>query len=103
MTVGHSTHAATLRDYLNVVRRRKWVIVQAIIDTMGRAEPGSVRIVQTPHPGFEESASYFVRNARFRPARLHGRAVRVLVNIPIDYKIRRSNPFDVRRPWPNER
>jgi len=23
----------------------------------------------------------------FRPARVHGRAVRVLINIPIDYKI----------------
>jgi RNA polymerase sigma-70 factor (ECF subfamily) len=32
MTVGaHSGHAATLRDYLNVVRRRKWIILPAVL------------------------------------------------------------------------
>jgi succinoglycan biosynthesis transport protein ExoP len=28
---GHSAHAATLRDYLRVVRRRKWIILQAVV------------------------------------------------------------------------
>jgi Mrp family chromosome partitioning ATPase/capsular polysaccharide biosynthesis protein len=28
---GHSGHAATLRDYLQVVRRRKWIILQAVL------------------------------------------------------------------------
>jgi len=28
-----------------------------------------------------------VLKALFRPARVHGRAVRVLINIPIDFKI----------------
>lgn len=94
--------ALTYPDFLRQAGVQGRVIVQAIIDTMGRAEPGSVRIVRSPHPGFEGSASYYVRNARFRPARVHGRAVRVLVNVPIDYKIGQSNPYDVRRPWPNE-
>ncbi len=32
MTVGaHSGHAASLRDYLHVVRRRKWIILQAVV------------------------------------------------------------------------
>jgi hypothetical protein len=30
-----------------------------------------------------------VLRALFRPARVHGRAVRVLVNLPIDFKIKR--------------
>lgn len=30
-TPGSSTHVATLRDYLQVVRRRKWAILQAIV------------------------------------------------------------------------
>lgn len=29
--VGHAGHAATLRDYLHVLRRRKWIIVQAVV------------------------------------------------------------------------
>ena len=28
---GHSGHAASLRDYLHVVRRRKWIILQAVV------------------------------------------------------------------------
>jgi polysaccharide biosynthesis transport protein len=28
---GHSGHAATLRDYLHVAQRRKWIIVQAVV------------------------------------------------------------------------
>jgi polysaccharide biosynthesis transport protein len=32
MTSGaHAAHAATLRDYLQVVRRRKWIILQAVV------------------------------------------------------------------------
>ncbi len=31
MTTGHAGHAATLRDYLQVVRRRKWIILQAVV------------------------------------------------------------------------
>lgn len=63
------------------------VIVQAVIDTLGRAEPNSIKVLQTPNPGFEQSAKNLVLKSLFRPARVHGRAVRVLINIPIDYKI----------------
>jgi len=63
------------------------VVVQAVIDTLGRAELNSVKILQSPNPGFDQSARQYVLKALFRPARVHGRAVRVLINIPIDYKI----------------
>jgi len=65
------------------------VLVQAIIDTSGRAEPPSVKIIQSPNPGFDQPAKNYVVRALFRPARVHGRAVRVLVNLPIDFKIKR--------------
>jgi len=63
------------------------VLVQAIIDTTGRAEPVSVKVIQSPNPGFDQPAKNFVLRALFRPARVHGRAVRVLVNLPIDFKL----------------
>ena len=62
-------------------------MVQAVVDTLGRAEPNSVKILQTPNPGFDQSAKNYVVKALFRPARVHGRAVRVQINIPIDFKI----------------
>ena len=65
------------------------VLVQAIIDTSGRAEPPSVKVIQSPNPGFDQPAKNYVLRALFRPARVHGRAVRVLVNLPIDFKIKR--------------
>jgi protein TonB len=63
------------------------VLVQAIIDTLGRAEPNSVKILQSPNPGFDQPAKTYVLKALFRPARVHGRAVRVLINLPIDFRI----------------
>jgi len=65
------------------------VMVQAIIDTMGRVEPGSIRITQTANPGFNESAKATVLKSLFRPARVYGKAVRVLIQIPIAYTIKR--------------
>src|SRR5207249_4890870 len=64
------------------------VLVQAIVDTLGRAEPTSVKVLQSPNAGFDQSAKNYVLKALFRPARVHGRAVRVLIQIPIDYRIK---------------
>ena len=64
------------------------VLIQAIIDTLGRAEPNSVKVLQSPNPGFDQSAKTYVLNDLFRPARVHGRAVRVLLQIPVDFKLR---------------
>jgi TonB family protein len=65
------------------------VMVQAIIDTMGRVEPASIKITQTANPGFNESAKAAVLKSLFRPARVYGKAVRVLIQIPIAYTIKR--------------
>ncbi len=64
------------------------VVVQAVIDTLGRAEPASLKIIERPNAGFEQSARDYVLHTVFRPARVKGRAVRVLVRIPIDYKLK---------------
>ncbi len=65
------------------------VLVQAVIDTTGRAEANSVKVLQSPNPGFDQNARNYVLKARFRPARIHGRAVRVLVQVPVDFAIDR--------------
>jgi protein TonB len=65
------------------------VLVQAIIDTSGRAEPASVKVIQSPNPGFDQPAKNLVLKSLFRPARVHGRAVRVLINQPVDFAIKR--------------
>ena len=62
------------------------VMVQAVIDTMGRAVPGSVKVLQSPNPGFDIAASDYVEKAMFRPARIHGRAVRVLMQVWVKFR-----------------
>lgn len=65
------------------------VVVQVIIDTMGRAEPASLKIVRSPNPGFDQPVKNAVLRALFRPARVHGRAVRVLVAIPYNFTLKK--------------
>ena len=62
------------------------VVVQVIIDSLGRAEPGSL-VLQSSHAGFEAAARAYVLGAVFRPGRTHGRAVRVLVRLPIAFTL----------------
>jgi len=63
------------------------VMIQAIVDTLGRPEPMSLKILARPSTGFEQSARDHVLHTVFRPGRVKGRAVRVRVRVPIDYKI----------------
>src|SRR6266436_1634131 len=63
------------------------VTVQAVIDTLGRAEPASLKVVTHPNTAFDQSARAYVLQAVFRPARVKGRAVRVLLSVPVDYRI----------------
>ena len=66
------------------------VLLRAIVDTTGHAEPNSVEIISSPNPGFDVPARMWVLRAVFRPARLHGQAVRVHVTLPIDYALRQG-------------
>ena len=63
------------------------VILRAVIDTTGRVEPASVWIMKSPNPAFDQPTKDWVLKALFRPARLHGRGVRVFINLPVDYSL----------------
>ncbi len=62
------------------------VMVRAIIDTTGRAERASVQVIESPHPGFNQSAKNFVLQAQFRHGRFRGRPVRVLITFPVNFR-----------------
>jgi TonB family protein len=63
------------------------VILQAIVDTLGRVEPASVRVVASPNPAFSIAASKQILKTVFRPASLDGRRVRVRIQIPVSFKL----------------
>jgi len=69
------------------------VVVECVVDTLGRAEPGSIRVVSSTHALFEQPAREAVASSVFRPARLDGRPVRVRVQLPLNFRMaRRPSP-----------
>ncbi|HEV8353280.1 MAG TPA: TonB family protein [bacterium] len=64
------------------------VIVEAVVDTLGRVESGSLRVVRADQVDFEASAVASIRAALFRPARVLGKPVRVLVRVPVSFRLR---------------
>ena len=64
------------------------VLVECIVDTMGIVEPNSVKILQTPDTAFSRATIEALVQARFTPARVKGKAVRVLVDVPIDFNVK---------------
>lgn len=62
-------------------------VVLLIIDSDGKVEPGSVQVQNSSHEGFADAAVRAVERFRFKPATLHGRAVPVLISIPIDWQL----------------
>jgi TonB family protein len=78
------------RDYPTLLRQagiKGRVVIEAVIDTTGKAELTSIEVVQTPHRGFNEAAKRWMTRALFRPARKDGKPVRVLVRQAIDYSL----------------
>lgn len=67
------------------------VQVEFVIDTTGHVERGSVKVVQSDNPQFNRAAIEMYQNPQcvFRPGRVAGTAVRVLVRQPVSFAIRR--------------
>ncbi len=63
------------------------VILAFVVDTAGRVEPKSVRVLLSHHGLFTEAARAAVDSTTFVPARLRGQAVRQLVQQPFQFRI----------------
>lgn len=64
------------------------VVLEAVVDTTGRVQPASVSVVSATHSGFVAPARQALVATLFRPARVGGRAVPMLVRVPFDFTIR---------------
>jgi hypothetical protein len=62
-------------------------MVEAVIDTTGRAERQFIRGLSTTNPLFRQPAVEVVAAAVYRSGRINGRAVRVRVQVPIDFQV----------------
>jgi protein TonB len=62
------------------------VDLQYVIDTLGRVEPGSVKVLSTTHEPFADAAIKAIRESKFRPGRQHGEPIRQLVQQRIRFE-----------------
>lgn len=63
------------------------VDVQYVVDTLGKAEPQSWRVLRSTNKAFEEPAREAIMAGSFKPARIRGQAVRQLVQQRISFNI----------------
>ena len=55
------------------------VTLEFVVDTTGRVDPSTIKIVNTAHAGFNNAAKEAVSKTIFRPGKLRGQPVNVMV------------------------
>jgi protein TonB len=63
------------------------VTAQFVVDTTGRAEMGTWKVLETSNELFSQAAKDAVRGAKFYPAEVGGRKVRQLVQLPLKFSL----------------
>ena len=64
------------------------VMVETVLDTLGRAEPAATRVTRGALEPFDREAMAVVLASHYQPARVGGRAVRVRIAVPVNFQIR---------------
>lgn len=64
------------------------VAIQFVIDTLGRAEMTSLRVVEASDPLFIQAVRAVLPRYRFSPGEVGGQRVRTLVQLPFDFTLR---------------
>jgi protein TonB len=65
------------------------VLAQFVVDTTGRVEPNSIKILKSSHDLFTNAVQQALRTARYYPAEIGGRKVKQLVQQPFNFTLTR--------------
>jgi periplasmic protein TonB len=65
------------------------VVVRFVVDTLGRVEPASIVVRESGHDLFEQSVRAVLPALRFVAAEVEGRKVRMLVELPFEFRLDR--------------
>jgi protein TonB len=65
------------------------VVAQFVVDDGGRVEEGTIRLVRSDNPLFDEAVRSALGRMRFAPAEIAGRKVRQLVEMPFVFALSR--------------
>jgi protein TonB len=69
------------------------VVLQFVVDTLGRVEPGSVTVLEASHEPFAEAATKAIRASTFRPGRMRGEPIRQLVQQRVRFEAPEETGF----------
>jgi hypothetical protein len=61
------------------------VRLEFVVDTTGRAERPTIKVLEASHPAFADPAKDLVAKSLFKPGRVRGQAVRVLVQQNVSF------------------
>ncbi|UCD24020.1 MAG: energy transducer TonB [Gemmatimonadota bacterium] len=64
-----------------------YVVLQFVIDTAGKVEPKTLRVMSATHEDFIEPATRIVLESLYIPARVRGKPVRVLTQIRVNFNL----------------
>ena len=65
------------------------VVLEFFVKEDGQVDGGTVRVVRTPHVGFNLAAIDFIVSSLFHPATENGRPVRALIRMPVHFSVRK--------------
>jgi TonB family protein len=83
-----SMQAPHYPDSLRAAKVEGVVLLQFVVDTAGRVEPGTVRALMSSNALFTRSATAALADARFKPAIKQGRPVRQTVQQPFQFAMK---------------
>ena len=63
------------------------VLAEFVVDTLGRAEPGSLRFPELTNPLFGDAVREALARYRFSPGEVAGRKVRTRVAVPFEFRV----------------
>jgi protein TonB len=63
------------------------VVVQFVVDTLGRAELGELQVVESAHPRFVDAVRDALARYRFSVGEAAGRKVRTRVQLPFEFTL----------------
>ena len=63
------------------------VVMQYVVNTDGRVDPTSLKVMSSTHKAFEDPAKDALLKCAFKPGRSHGQPVRVLVQQAVSFKL----------------
>ena len=66
------------------------VLAQFVVDTTGRADMGSFKVLKSSHDLFTNAVKSALSNMRFYPAEVGGRKVKQLVQMPFQFSLTRK-------------